>query len=1104
MAGQRLVFASVLSRIVLGCAFIIVARPVCAQPTQEEIPRTWLTDVELTDVYFFNEQMGWAVGEHGTILKTTDGGTNWSHTANLKQVAEKDLALTADMAKVLGQMRRRIGDNAAPRTRAVPTGINFRFESVHFADENNGLVVGGYDIPYVDRSRAVVMKTTDGGLSWKVIQGLVIPRLAKVHMDNPFDVQAFGASGNLFPLGVYQSTNGGKSWSSQSSNKGRVDFLDADQTADSVVAVDSQGKIQVVTEDSSTLAIVNSKSKAPIRAVEMVDGKYGWAVGHEGQLLQTMDGGFNWNGYYPKELGFQAQFDFSAVTSAHGKLWVAGNPGTYILSLDLKTGAVQKHRTPKTSHINAITFASPDKGWAVGSDGTILATNNGGETWQLQRSGTHRVALLAVSLDSLEFPVNVLTQYSNESNLSTATVHLDFGSDQNPGVRSSANHVASVQRMQQAASRLGCNKFEILYPAAPDAQTAHANAVRLLARTIRSLRPNAVVCESDSMRLPDGSYLDAQELLDAAIRAANDRYQYSDQLLEMGLAPWKVDRLATYESSGTGGLKLNTDRFLPQVGYAIQDAAAISAGLVGMPICQSQAMTFRVKQYSTARDFQGIDLLAGLRELGRQIPERDDAKSRRGNLQIMQRTIQKRKELNELMTWRDTSPQSLLVWRQHLNAATNGLNSDLAGVWMVDLGNQYMQSGQFEMAAFTFNQLIERFPNHPFSTSAILWLAQYHSSDEMLARRIYQPTGVDSKEGHDDSIIHDQQVQAASVNVTPQSFQADGMQLTVWVPDTIKNEFDNGRGQNAPPVDPLTQSLKTTSAIITRLRARDPDFARDQNVRFLEAKLTGRLQAEQLGDNQFRQLIQDAKPNDPVFVASSREIRLTKAVETPLESPITGKIKTRPKLDGVLDDDCWNAMFANSQMQLIKMTPPGNDAQAKTDVVLFGYDDDFFYVAARCNKLTRHHYRESQAARARDAQIQNEDRIEIVIDTDRDYASFLHFEVDHRGWCRDGTNASQGWDPEWFVAQNSDEKSWTIELAIPIQQMTASETVGQTAWAVSLARRVGRKSPNLWNTPALDLENQQIGLHQVSELQSNSFQLLQFESPVTVGEELAK
>ena len=270
MAGQRLVFASVLSRIVLGCAFIIVARPVCAQPTQEEIPRTWLTDVELTDVFFFNEQMGWAVGEHGTILKTTDGGTNWSHTANLKQVAEKDLALTADMAKVLGQMRRRIGDNAAPRTRAVPTGINFRFESVHFADENNGLVVGGYDIPYVDRSRAVVMKTTDGGLSWKVIQGLVIPRLAKVHMDNPFDVQAFGASGNLFPLGFYQSTNGGKSWSSQSSNKGRVDFLDADQTADSVVAVDSQGEIQVVTEDSSTLATVNSKSKAPIRAVEML------------------------------------------------------------------------------------------------------------------------------------------------------------------------------------------------------------------------------------------------------------------------------------------------------------------------------------------------------------------------------------------------------------------------------------------------------------------------------------------------------------------------------------------------------------------------------------------------------------------------------------------------------------------------------------------------------------------------------------------------------------------------------------------------------------------------------------------------------------------
>ena len=32
----------------------------------------------LSDVYFIDESTGWAVGENGTIVKTTDGGTNWT------------------------------------------------------------------------------------------------------------------------------------------------------------------------------------------------------------------------------------------------------------------------------------------------------------------------------------------------------------------------------------------------------------------------------------------------------------------------------------------------------------------------------------------------------------------------------------------------------------------------------------------------------------------------------------------------------------------------------------------------------------------------------------------------------------------------------------------------------------------------------------------------------------------------------------------------------------------------------------------------------------------------------------------------------------------
>ena len=174
-----------------------------AQPPTGEIPQSWLKDVELTDLFFLNEKMGWVVGEHGTILKTTDGGVTWTPTANLQKIVERDLNLPSEMRRVMHGLRDNVGENAAPPSRIVSTGINFRFEAVHFADARNGMVVGGYDIPYVNRSRAVVMRTSDGGSSWKTISGLVIPRLAKVRMDNPFDAWALGAGGNLYKSGMF-------------------------------------------------------------------------------------------------------------------------------------------------------------------------------------------------------------------------------------------------------------------------------------------------------------------------------------------------------------------------------------------------------------------------------------------------------------------------------------------------------------------------------------------------------------------------------------------------------------------------------------------------------------------------------------------------------------------------------------------------------------------------------------------------------------------------------------------------------------------------------------------------------------------------------------
>ena len=891
---------------------LVVGSNLKAQPPTADTPPSWLKDAELTDVFFLNSQLGWAVGEHGTILRTNNGGATWNNTANLQTVTDRDLNLQGDLKRVFETLENNLGQAAAPQTRAVATGINFRFESVHFSDAKNGIVVGGYDVPYLDRSRAIVMRTLDGGTSWKVIGGLVIPRLAKVRMDNEASIWAVGDASNLNPAGIYSSSDGGASWSNQS-NKLAGSFVDAARTGPSVVAVDSNGQLVVIRGDESEQAVVLGVDvAAPICRVDMVDAQTGWAVGYGGQVLQTRNGGASWRAISSITLQTESKIDFQAMTFANGKLWCAGNPGSYIISIDLETGAVTRHRTPSTTALNSIVFSTSTHGWAVGDCGNILATNDGGQTWQVQRSAYQRVALMGVSFGAESLPLTSLAVYAGESNLATASVCVAFDRDEFP---------AATGRLHQATSRIGCNVSRILYPG--NANQAE-QALRQLTLAIRTLRPNAIVCESPAIRSSNG-VLDPHNLLERAIQAAADRQQYSDQLVELGLSIWQVDRLAVFDSTGLSELKVNSDRFLPMTGQSIEDYVAISAAIVGMPIMQSQEKSFVVKQFSLARSFRGSDLFDGLRQMGRQVPSRVDANTRRGNLQLMQQNVSRLAQIKELGQWQDHSANSLMVWYQRLNQIIGGQDKDLSGVWLAKLANVYMKAGKWQMAEATLNQLVARYENHPLTPAAMLWLAQYYASDEMLAERILVSQVDEIPDSIEDELL-DLEIKTANYQTQAQTFQSEGMTHMVWVPDQVRKEAEAEQAANglaAPKVDQATESYQQASAIVSKIRSRDPDLARDRNLRFLEAKLTSRVQSSIAAQNLFQQLMRGNDEEDPILVASSREIKLGKARPEPYQGMVCVTLTDRPKLDGDLSDECWNTIMNDGKANFFRMTPPG-------------------------------------------------------------------------------------------------------------------------------------------------------------------------------------
>ncbi|MDM0047423.1 YCF48-related protein [Variovorax sp. J22R115] len=83
---------------------------------------------------------------------------------------------------------------------------------------------------------------------------------------------------------------------------------------------------------------------------------------------------------------------FNALAMAGGRMVVAGQRGHILLSED---GAAWKQaQVPVSSDLTALSFPTPNEGWAVGHEGVILHTSNGGESWDRRLDGKQAAALI--------------------------------------------------------------------------------------------------------------------------------------------------------------------------------------------------------------------------------------------------------------------------------------------------------------------------------------------------------------------------------------------------------------------------------------------------------------------------------------------------------------------------------------------------------------------------------------------------------------------------------------------------------------------------------------------------------------------------------------
>jgi photosystem II stability/assembly factor-like uncharacterized protein len=160
-------------------------------------------------------------------------------------------------------------------------------------------------------------------------------------------------------------------WSkdSKSDEVGRYRFVDVPPGTYSVV-VKMPGFKDVVT------SINVSPKNAQLALVPVPTKVLGWSVGNR-TILRTTDGGASWT-----KQGIDG--DLEAVTFITPQLgWAVGAEGLIIHTRDGgSTWKPQDSGLSRNQRLMSVCFVSPLSGWAVSLDGIILHTDDGGDTWK--------------------------------------------------------------------------------------------------------------------------------------------------------------------------------------------------------------------------------------------------------------------------------------------------------------------------------------------------------------------------------------------------------------------------------------------------------------------------------------------------------------------------------------------------------------------------------------------------------------------------------------------------------------------------------------------------------------------------------------------------
>jgi Domain of unknown function (DUF1083). len=181
---------------------------------------------------------------------------------------------------------------------------------------------------------------------------------------------------------------------------------------------------------------------------------------------------------------------------------------------------------------------------------------------------------------------------------------------------------------------------------------------------------------------------------------------------------------------------------------------------------------------------------------------------------------------------------------------------------------------------------------------------------------------------------------------------------------------------------------------------------------------------------------------------------VSKPVVKPLREYNTHYITHKPKIDGHLNDSCWQTgEWADDFVQWI----PKEGAKASQPTYLkILYDDKNIYVGIRA--IDNEPRKIQRKAARRD--ILSGDVTGVSFDSYHDRRTGFEFDVTAAGQKLDGINTNPWntdltWNAVWYAKTALEDSAWTAEMAIPFSQLRYSRSKEQV-WGLHCWRWISR------------------------------------------------